>query len=68
MKRLIRQNRGVTNVEIEKTGIKGFAKYAKRYHIDYEWMMRFLKWHIKDPNILWLVQKYLKAGVMVDEK
>lgn len=35
MKRLIRQNRGVTNVEIEKTGIKGFAKYAKRYHIDY---------------------------------
>ena len=35
MKRLIRQNRGMTNVEIEKTGIKGFAKYAKRYHIDY---------------------------------
>ena len=35
MKRLIRQNRGVTNVEIEKTGIKGFARYAKRYHIDY---------------------------------
>ena len=35
MKCLIRQNRGVTNVEIEKTGIKGFAKYAKRYHIDY---------------------------------
>ncbi len=35
MKRLIRQNRGVTNVEIEKTGINGFAKYAKRYHIDY---------------------------------
>ena len=35
MKRLIRQNRGVTNLEIEKTGIKGFAKYAKRYHIDY---------------------------------
>ena len=35
MKRLIRQNRGVTNVEIEETGIKGFAKYAKRYHIDY---------------------------------
>ena len=31
MKRLIRQNWGVTNVEIEKTGIKGFAKYAKRY-------------------------------------
>ena len=35
MKRLIRQNRGVTNLEIEKTGIKGFDRYAKRYHIDY---------------------------------
>ena len=40
MKRLIRQNRGVTNVEIEKTGIKGFAKYAKRYHIDYAALCR----------------------------
>ena len=36
MKRLVRQNRGVTNVEIQKTGIKDFDKYAKRYHIDYQ--------------------------------
>ena len=35
MKRLIRQNQGVTNLEIEKTGIKDFDRYAKRYHIDY---------------------------------
>ena len=35
MKRLVRQNRGVTNMEIQKTGIKDFDKYAKRYHIDY---------------------------------
>lgn len=35
MKRLIRQNRGVTNLEIEKTGIKDFDRCAKRYHIDY---------------------------------
>ena len=34
MKRLVRQNRGVTNVEIQKTGIKDFDRYAKRYHID----------------------------------
>ena len=33
MNRLIRQNRGVTNLEIEKTGIKDFDRYAKRYHI-----------------------------------
>jgi len=25
----------VTNVEIQKTGIKDFDRYAKRYHIDY---------------------------------
>lgn len=35
MKRLMQQNRGVTNVEIQKTGIRDFNKYAKRYHIDY---------------------------------
>ena len=35
MKRLVRQNRGVTNVEIQKTGIKDFDRFAKRYHIDY---------------------------------
>ena len=35
MKRLMQQNRGGTNVEIQKTGIKDFDCYAKRYHIDY---------------------------------
>ena len=35
MKRLMQQNRGVTNVEIQKTGIKNFDRYAKRYHIEY---------------------------------
>ena len=35
MKRLVRQNRGVTNVEIQKTDIKDFDRYAKRYHIVY---------------------------------
>ena len=43
--------------------IKGFFD-----HIDHVWMMKFLEWHIQDPNILWLVRKYLKAGVMVDGK
>ena len=43
--------------------IKGFFD-----HIDHEWMMKFLEWNIKDPNLLWLIRKYLKAGVMVDGK
>ena len=30
MKRLVRQNRGVTNVEIQRTGIKDFDRYASR--------------------------------------
>ena len=33
-------------------------------HVNREWMIRFLEVHIKDPNILKLVKKYLKAGVM----
>ncbi len=32
---LLRQNRGVSSVEISKTGIRGLERYAKRYHIDY---------------------------------
>ena len=33
-------------------------------HVNHEWMIKFLEVHIKDPNILKLVKKYLKAGVM----
>ena len=32
---LLRQNRGVSNVEISKTGIRGLERYAKKYGIDY---------------------------------
>lgn len=39
--------------------IKGFFD-----HMKHEWIIRFLNLYIKDPNILWLVKKYLKAGVM----
>ena len=35
MKRLVRQNRGVSSVEISKTGIRGLERYAKKYGIDY---------------------------------
>ena len=39
--------------------IKGFFD-----HLSHEWMMEFLKLYINDPNLLWLINKYLKAGVM----
>ena len=32
---LLRQNRGVSIVEIDKTNIRGFERYAKKYGIDY---------------------------------
>ena len=32
---LLRQNRGVSSVEIDKTNIKGFERYAKKYGIAY---------------------------------
>ena len=41
--------------------IKGFFD-----HMNHKWMMEFLKLYIKDPNLLWLINKYLKAGVMTD--
>lgn len=41
--------------------IKGFFD-----HLSHEWMMEFLKLYIKDPNLLWLINKYLKAGIMTD--
>ncbi len=53
-------SRGKINYIVD-ADVKGFFD-----HIDHEWMMKFLEWHIKDPNILWLIRKYLKAGVMVD--
>jgi group II intron reverse transcriptase/maturase len=39
--------------------IKGFFD-----HIDHDWMIKFLEYNIKDPNIISLVKKYLKAGIM----
>ncbi|MGN0706480.1 MAG: PcfB family protein [Faecalibacterium sp.] len=35
LKSLLRQNRGVSSVDIEKTGIRNFKKYANKYGIDY---------------------------------
>lgn len=39
--------------------IKGFFD-----HIDHNWLIKFLEYNIKDPNIIGLVKKYLKAGIM----
>ena len=35
-------------------------------HIDHEWGVKFIESRIKDPNIIRLVRRMLKAGLMVD--
>ena len=39
--------------------IKGFFD-----NVDHGWMMKFLQERIQDPNLLRLIQRFLKAGVM----
>jgi retron-type reverse transcriptase len=41
--------------------IKGFFD-----HMSHDWTLKFVEYYIKDPNILWLINKYLKAGVLED--
>jgi group II intron reverse transcriptase/maturase len=37
-------------------------------HVDHEWMMKFLKVRIADPNVLRLIGRFLIAGAMEDGK
>ena len=41
--------------------IKGFFD-----NIDHEWAVKFIESRIKDPNIIRLVRRMLKAGIMND--
>ena len=41
--------------------VKGFFD-----HIDHEWAIRFIETRIKDPNIIRLVRRMLKAGILED--
>lgn len=41
--------------------IKGFFD-----HLNHEWIIRFVESKIKDPNVLRLLRKMLKAGIMKD--
>lgn len=41
--------------------IKGFFD-----HLDHEWIVKFVESRIKDPNIIRLIRRFLKAGIMKD--
>lgn len=54
-------------LEKEKTNwvldadIKGFFD-----HLNHEWIVKFIESRIKDPNIIRLIRRMLKAGIMKD--
>jgi RNA-directed DNA polymerase len=39
--------------------IRGFFE-----HVDHEWMMKFIRHRIADPNLLRLIARFLKAGII----
>ena len=41
--------------------IKGFF-----IHLDHEWIVQFIEMRIKDPNIIRLVKRTLKSGIIED--
>lgn len=55
---MIERNR--TNYILD-ADVKGFFN-----HLDHDWIMKFIGSKIKDPNILRLVKRMLKAGIMED--
>lgn len=59
VKELYQRLNGQSICRIVDADIKGFFD-----HMKHEWIIRFLNYYIKDKNILWLVKKYLKAGVL----
>lgn len=41
--------------------VKGFFD-----HLDHEWIIKFVESRIKDPNIIRLIKRYLKGGIIKD--
>lgn len=37
-------------------------------NVQHRWLMKCLRERVADPNLLWLVKKFLKAGVVKDEQ
>ena len=50
--------RGKVSYVVE-ADIKGYFD-----HIDHEWMIRCVEQHIRDPRIIRLIQRFLKAGII----
>ena len=36
--------------------------------VDHSWLLRMVEHRVKDPQVLWLIRRFLKAGVMVEGK
>ena len=53
-------NKRIINYVVD-TDIKGFFD-----NVDHEWMMKFLEHRIEDKNLLRLISRFLKAGIVED--
>lgn len=54
--------RGKVSYVVE-ADIKGFFD-----HVDHEWLIKCIEQHIKDPRVIRLIKRFLKAGIMEDGK
>ena len=55
---------GTKKVEwIVDADIKGFFD-----NVDHDWLMKMVAHRVKDPKVLWLIRRFLKAGVLVEGK
>ena len=65
---LLRQNRGVSSVEISKTGIKGFERYAKKYGIDYAIRKYLVFFKAPDAEVFQAAFKEYSASILNKSK
>lgn len=46
---------------ISNTDIRGYFD-----NVNHQWLIRMVQHRVKDPQMIWLIQRFLKAGVMID--
>ena len=69
IKKLVGQNKGVTNIDIEKTAIRGFGRYAKKYGIDFAITKKYMVFFkAQDSDALTAAFQEYSASVLKKNK
>jgi retron-type reverse transcriptase len=37
-------------------------------NVDHEWLLKMVAHRVKDPKVLWLIRRFLKAGVLYESQ